>query len=150
MGGALGRGNATPYAELNIWADPEAARIVFASGMEITVVPLDITRQLIVPETMTAALADARTRPAQLAGELLPYAGSNAQPAAIHDAAVIAFLLWPALFTASRGRISITTDGAEDGRTLFSSEPHGPHRVLTQVVRDDLFRHMQERLCGEN
>jgi len=149
MGGALGRGNATPHAELNMWADPEAARMVFASGMEVTVVPLDITRGLIVPEAMTSALAAAKTPAAQLVGELLPFAGSNAQPAAIHDAAVIAFLLWPTLFTPEAGRISVVTDGAEHGRTLFSAASDGPHHVLTQVVRDDLFRHMQRLLCEE-
>jgi inosine-uridine nucleoside N-ribohydrolase len=149
MGGALGRGNATPYAELNIWADPQAADVVFASGIEITLVPLDITRSLIVPKDMSAKLNTAPTLAAQFVGELLPYAGSNAQPAAIHDAAVIACLLWPALFTPESGRISVVTTGAEEGRTMFSSASNGPHRVLTQVVRDDLFRHIQGRLCGE-
>jgi purine nucleosidase len=149
MGGALGRGNATPHAELNIWADPHAAEIVFASRIEITLVPLDITRGLIVPQGMIAALTASSAREAQLVGELLPYAGSNAQPSAIHDAAVIAFLLWPSLFTAEPGRISVITEGTEEGRTLFASAADGPHRVLTQVVREDLFRHMQERLCRE-
>jgi purine nucleosidase len=150
MGGALGRGNATAHAELNIWADPHAAQIVFASGIPITLVPLDITRGLIVPRDMSAALTCADTRAARLVGQLLPYAGSNAQPAAIHDAAVIAFLLWPELFTPERGRISVVSDGAEEGRTLFTAAAEGPHDVLTQVVRDDLFRHMQRRLCGED
>jgi purine nucleosidase len=150
MGGALGRGNATPHAELNIWADPQAAEIVFASGVPITLVPLDITRGLIVPQEMIADLAAARTPAAQLVGELLPYAGSNAHPSAIHDAAVIAFLLWPALFTTERGRISVITEGSEEGRTLFSAGSDGPHDVLTEVVREDLFRHMQKRLSGED
>lgn len=150
MGGALGRGNATPHAELNIWADPHAARIVFASGIPITLVPLDITRGLIVPKALNAELSRAGPRAARLVGELLPYAGSNAQPSAIHDAAVIAFLLWPDLFTPERGRISAVTEGAEAGRTLFAAAADGPHHVLTQVVRDDLFRHMQRRLCGED
>jgi purine nucleosidase len=149
MGGALGRGNATPHAELNIWADPHAADIVFASGIEITLVPLDITRGLIVPGDMIPSLAASSAREARLVGELLPYAGSNAQPSAIHDAAVIAFLLWPSLFTAEPGRISIVTEGPEEGRTLFARSADGPHRVLTNVVREDLFRHMQKRLCGE-
>ena len=149
MGGALGRGNATPFAELNIWADPDAAQVVFASGIEITVVPLDITRGLIVPQALTSALATAETREARLVAELLPYAGSNAQPAAIHDAAVIAFLLWPTLFAGESGRLSAVTEGAEAGRTIFAGQEAGPHRVLTQVVQDDLFRHMQSRLCGE-
>jgi len=150
MGGALGRGNATPHAELNIWADPHAAQIAFASSIPITLVPLDITRGLIVPQEMIAALTRADTRAARLVGELLPYAGSNAQPSAIHDAAVIAFLLWPRLFTSERGRISVVTEGAEEGRTLFTAAADGPHDVLTQVVRGDLLRHMQRRLCGED
>jgi inosine-uridine nucleoside N-ribohydrolase len=150
MGGALGRGNATPHAELNIWADPHAARIVFASGVPVTLVPLDITRGLIVPDDMARRLAAAKTRAARLVGELLPHAGSNAQPSAIHDAAVIAFLLWPAFFTSEPGQIRVVTRGSEEGRTIFTSAADGPHRVLTEVVRDDLFRHMQRRLCGEN
>lgn len=150
MGGALGRGNATPQAELNIWADPHAAAIVFASGVPITLVPLDITRGLIVPEDVTLALAAARTPSARLVAELLPYAGRNAQPRAIHDAAVIAFLLWPALFRTEPGQVSVITEGVEEGRTVFSPAPAGPHAVLTEVVRDDLFRHMQKRLCGED
>lgn len=149
MGGAIGRGNATPYAELNIWADPHAAEIVFYSGIPITLVPLDITRSLIVPKEMIPKLTAAKTRAAQLVGELLPHAGNNAQPSAIHDAAVIAFLLWPQLFVPEVGRISIVPEGVEEGRTLFESASEGPHCVLTQVVRDDLFRHMQKRLCGE-
>ncbi len=150
MGGAIGRGNATPHAELNIWADPQAAQIVFASGIPITLVPLDITRGLIVPIEMINRLTTANTRAAQLVGDLLPYAGENAQPSAIHDAAVIAFLLWPELFAPQPGWISVVTEGAEEGRTLFTSAPDGPHRVLTKIVRDDLFRHMQRRLCGED
>lgn len=150
MGGALGRGNATPHAELNIWADPHAAEIVFASSVPITLVPLDITRTLIMPQIMIAQLQDSASPPALLCGELLPHAGSNAHPAAIHDAAVIASLLWPHLFTRQRGKLSVTVSGAEEGRTLFTPAANGPHEVLTDVVRDGLFRHMLARLRGEN
>lgn len=150
MGGALGRGNATPHAELNIWADPHAAEIVFASPVPITLVPLDITRGLIVPARTIAHLAQARSPSAQLVTELLPYAGSAGNPAAIHDAAVVAFLLWPHLFTLRRGRITVITDGHEEGRTLFTASSEGPHDVLAEVVRDDLFRHIAERLCRED
>ena len=48
MGGAIGLGNITPAAEFNIWADPEAATIVFESGIDITMVGLDVTHQAIV------------------------------------------------------------------------------------------------------
>jgi inosine-uridine nucleoside N-ribohydrolase len=50
MGGAIGEGNVTPAAEFNIWVDPEAAARVFASGLEVTMVGLDVThRALLTP-----------------------------------------------------------------------------------------------------
>ena len=48
MGGSIGLGNITPAAEFNIWADPEAAAAVFASGIDITMVGLDVTHEAIV------------------------------------------------------------------------------------------------------
>src|ERR1051326_6964337 len=45
MGGAIGLGNRTPAAEFNIWADPEAAAIVFDCGRPLTMSPLEVTHQ---------------------------------------------------------------------------------------------------------
>jgi inosine-uridine nucleoside N-ribohydrolase len=51
MGGAIAEGNVTPAAEFNIWADPEAAHRVFTSGIEVTMVGLDVTHKaLLLPE----------------------------------------------------------------------------------------------------
>jgi inosine-uridine nucleoside N-ribohydrolase len=51
MGGAIAEGNVTPAAEFNIWVDPEAAARVFASGLDVTMVGLDVThRALMGPE----------------------------------------------------------------------------------------------------
>src|SRR6202034_1245211 len=48
MGGAFGEGNVTPAAEFNIWADPEAAQRVFASGLDLTMVGLDVTHKALM------------------------------------------------------------------------------------------------------
>src|SRR6476620_12675569 len=48
MGGAIAEGNVTPAAEFNIWADPEAAQRVFRSGLDVTMVGLDVTHQALV------------------------------------------------------------------------------------------------------
>jgi inosine-uridine nucleoside N-ribohydrolase len=55
MGGAIAEGNVTPAAEFNIWVDPEAAARVFASGIDVTMVGLDVTHRAL----MTAEHADA-------------------------------------------------------------------------------------------
>lgn len=43
MGGSMSQGNVTPFAEFNIWADPEAANVVFQHKLEIIMVGLDAT-----------------------------------------------------------------------------------------------------------
>src|SRR3954447_16832204 len=48
MGGAIAEGNVTPAAEFNIWADPEAARRVFESGIDVTMVGLDVTHKALM------------------------------------------------------------------------------------------------------
>jgi len=66
MGGAIAEGNVTPAAEFNIWADPEAARRVFASGVDLTMVGLDVTHKAL----MTPEHAD-RLRTSSRAGKLV-------------------------------------------------------------------------------
>ena len=149
MGGAFGKGNATGAAELNIWADPHAAATVFSSGIELTLAPLDLTRTIRVPKDAIARLAASPTPAAKLCTELLPLAGTQGQPAAIHDAAVIAWLLWPDLFTASAGTVSVITEGEQEGRTVFTRSASGPHTVLTGAAQPDLLERIVGRICGE-
>lgn len=51
MGGAYGTGNFTPSAEFNIFADPEAARVVFTSGVPLVMMGLDLTNQTVCTRT---------------------------------------------------------------------------------------------------
>jgi len=48
MGGAIAEGNVTPAAEFNVWADPEAAARVFGSGLDVTMVGLDVTHRALL------------------------------------------------------------------------------------------------------
>jgi inosine-uridine nucleoside N-ribohydrolase len=54
MGGAIAEGNVTPAAEFNVWADPEAAARVFGSGLDVTMIGLDVTHRAL----LTAAHAE--------------------------------------------------------------------------------------------
>src|SRR5213078_2758837 len=54
MGGAIAEGNVTPAAEFNIWADPEAAARVFSSGLDVTMVGLDVTHQALLTDEHAA------------------------------------------------------------------------------------------------
>jgi len=103
MGGSTERGNDTPYAEFNIKVDPEAADIVFRSGVQVTMVGLNVTHQaLAVPEVLER-LSGLGTRMGDLCVELLTFFsasylrtwGFTSPP--LHDAVAVARVIDPTL-----------------------------------------------------
>ena len=74
MGGSIGEGNTTASAEFNIVADPEAADVVFRSGVPITMIGLDVTHQALLDRESAAALRATGTRSAAIAAELTDFA----------------------------------------------------------------------------
>jgi purine nucleosidase len=148
MGGAIGPGNATPEAELNIWVDPDSAAAIFAS-VPATIVPLDITRKIIAGADFTATLDRSDTRPARLVAALMPKAGIDSHPAAIHDACAVGFLLWPELFHLERGLLRVVTrSGPSEGRTLWTPDEKGPHRLVIALDDEAFLRRMAQRLAS--
>jgi pyrimidine-specific ribonucleoside hydrolase len=124
MGGAIGEGNVTPAAEFNAFVDPEAAAAVFGSGIEVTMIGLDITHKAL----FTRAHAD-RLRGAGSAGravaELSDFFqrfhenryGFDGSP--IHDALAVAEVIDPSLVTTVECNIEIETASQFcDGRTV--------------------------------
>jgi inosine-uridine nucleoside N-ribohydrolase len=102
MGGAIAEGNVTPAAEFNVWADPEAAQRVFASGLDVTMIGLDVTHKaLVTPEH--AELLRAAGRTGTIVAELLDFYlqfhrdtyGFPGCP--IHDAVAVAHVARPGL-----------------------------------------------------
>jgi inosine-uridine nucleoside N-ribohydrolase len=102
MGGAIAEGNVTPAAEFNVWADPEAAKRVFASGLDLTMVGLDVTHQALVRTEHKKRLR-AAGRVGRTVAELLDFYdrfhrevyGFDGSP--IHDAAALAYAFRPGL-----------------------------------------------------
>jgi inosine-uridine nucleoside N-ribohydrolase len=100
MGGAVAEGNVTPAAEFNIWWDPEAAARVFASGIDLTMVGLDVTHKALFTQAHVGRL-DGRV--GQMVTELLGFYdrfhrevyGFDGSP--IHDAVAVAQAMRPDL-----------------------------------------------------
>lgn len=114
-GGFFEGGNITPAAEFNIYVDPEAAAEVFAAGMPITMMPLDLTHRLITRSDRVEALRALGTPPAIALVEMLEFFerfdvekyGSDGGP--LHDPSVIAWLLKPELFEGRECNVEIET-----------------------------------------
>jgi pyrimidine-specific ribonucleoside hydrolase len=75
MGGAIAEGNVTPAAEFNIWADPEAAARVFSSGLDVTMVGLDVTHQALLTDEHAAGLRE-NGRVGSVVADLLDFYGT--------------------------------------------------------------------------
>jgi inosine-uridine nucleoside N-ribohydrolase len=112
MGGAVGLGNVTPAAEFNVWADPEAAQRVFSSGLDVTMVGLDVTHKaLLVPER-TERLREAGLVGAVVAALVDFYGvyhreryGWPGPP--VHDAMAAAHVIAPALLQTVRCNLEV-------------------------------------------
>jgi inosine-uridine nucleoside N-ribohydrolase len=156
MGGAIWvRGNVDGLAEFNFYRDPVAARAVLSSGLPITVIPLDLTRQVVFDESHLAHLEGSGTRVGQFLVQVLPYAmqhGRELPPGQmlIHDALAIGSILWPELFLKSQLALEIETTGKARGRSRPAVGERGKRvSVLTGVRTVDFLENMLEQFCQE-
>jgi len=124
MGGAMGEGNVTPAAEFNAFVDPEAAAVVFASGVEVTMIGLDITHKALFTRAHADRLRDTG-KAGRAVAELSDFFqrfhenryGFDGSP--IHDALAVAEVIDPALVTALECNVEIETASQFcDGRTV--------------------------------
>jgi purine nucleosidase len=116
MGGACFElGNVTPVAEFNIHVDPHAAAIVFDSGIPITMIPLDVTHQVLTTPKRLAALRALDNRCGRAVAALLASFERNrrakfgARARALHDPSVIAYLLSSTLFQGREVNVVVET-----------------------------------------
>jgi len=116
MGGSMGLGNTTPAAEFNIYVDPEAARIVFGSGLPVTMVGLDVTH-LAGAGPEQAEKMRSLGRAGGAAADLVGFFASTYKRVfgfdapAIHDAVAVASVAAPAVLTTRRMRVDVECEG---------------------------------------
>ena len=112
-GGCFEGGNITPAAEFNIYVDPQAADIVFRSGVDLVVMPLDVTHKVLTTKPRVAAIRALGSKVGEVAADWADFFerfdmakyGSDGGP--LHDPCVIAYLLRPGLFTGRHINVEI-------------------------------------------
>ena len=113
MGGAIAEGNVTPAAEFNIWCDPEAAARVFASGIDMTMIGLDVTHKALFTQAHIGRLAG---RVGEMVTELLRFYDTfhrsvyNFDGSPIHDALAVAHVVNPELVGTLKRNVEIDTE----------------------------------------
>jgi inosine-uridine nucleoside N-ribohydrolase len=129
MGGAIGEGNTTPAAEFNIWVDPEAAHRVFQSGVDITMVGLDVTHQALMTPPHVERLA-AAGKAGKLVADLYEFYSQFHQRhygwegAPVHDAVAMAHVIDGTLLTTRHCGVLVDT-GPEPSRGRTHVDVHG-------------------------
>jgi purine nucleosidase len=114
-GGFFEGGNVTPAAEFNIYVDPEAAEIVFASGIPIVMLPLDVTHKALTTRVRVERFRSLGTKAGIATAQLLDFFerfdeqkyGTDGGP--LHDPNVIAYLLKPELYAGRHCNVAIET-----------------------------------------
>lgn len=116
MGGALGKGNTSTVSEFNIFVDPHAAKIVLESGLKITMVPLDVTREAVVHKKSIEKLKQSGKMGQMFYGLFSHYRGGSIESGLrIHDACAVAYLLKPEFFKTEEKYINVVCEGVAIG-----------------------------------
>jgi len=152
MGGGT-FGNRTPLAEFNIWADPEAAAIVFDSGADITMAGLDVTHQFLVTPERIDEVGSMGGQFTEMITDLFRFFAQNyisrhdeIRGAALHDPLAVMAVTHPHLFDVVERHVAIETTGRHtagmtviDRRDISDREPPNA-RVLEHVDADAAWR----------
>jgi len=158
MGGTVAtEGNVTPFAEANIIGDPEAASVLFDSGIPLTMVGLDVTNRT---RMSIAYLEELFSFEPPFRETVLRmnrfYAGfyrdtEKTSDFPVHDSSAVACLDDPGLFSMVQGKLSCVLTGDQRGRTLIDEMTGGIHRVCSGVKSNILLERyatsVTERFC---
>jgi len=162
MGGAvLSPGNVTPVAEFNMYVDPEAAAIVFEAGLPIDLVPLDVTRQVLLSRgVLQASLGGNRSPCARFIEDFTAFGfdfGESRGEGGIylHDPLAVAVAIEPGLVEFEPLHVAVEAEGRlTRGMTVADRRDVEPYRKRPSTCRAALgvdapraLRFFLDRLC---
>jgi purine nucleosidase len=157
MGGSYTRGNTTPAAEFNIFVDPEAAAAVFSAGWTVTMIGLDLTRQVTITPELISRVRGLDSPVARLVLDTMAFynsaigllarsadtadtaetVGVPVKAGSLHDPAAVAYVMDPSLFSTVDAVVQVETAGALTyGMTVTDFDLRGRDantRVATRI-----------------
>ena len=153
MGGSIGNGNITPYAEFNILSDPEAASVVFSSGVAIDMLGLDVTRKCLIDEGTIDEFTLTDTTGTRLFKDLMvPFLKNQREffglsGAPLHDPLTLASLIDPSIVTFKKAKVKVHTDNdIYNGKTTVEFNDSSNIRVAVDVDVKKYFSLLKEYL----
>jgi len=138
MGGVVrDKGNAGPHSEFNFACDPEATAMVLAAGLDVTIVPLDVTRKVRADREYLAAL-NAKSIAATAAAELIAaYFKDGRESRPLHDPCVMLYAVAPELFNTTKQSFSVDISHGADAGALLANAGGFPVSILMDVDATD-------------
>jgi purine nucleosidase len=154
MGGAVfTKGNVTPYSEANTFTDPEAAEVVFRSGMPVTLVGLDVTMKTLLPNSELTNWRAKGTEAAEFFADIVNFymdSYENFHPGiggcALHDPLAVGVAVDPSFVKTQQLNVKVVVEGDELGRTVGTSEDGPKIQVCTEVEAERFLDHFLSRI----
>ncbi len=153
MGGGIRNGNVTSLAEFNIYVDPEAAHIVYHSGLPIIMSGLDVTEQAEI-KVEEIELLQNKGKFSHLAYELLSFYNKSGRQfgfvnSPIHDLCAVAYLLKAEIFAGHHYFVDVnTSEGIGRGQTFADKRLVSPHKANVLVLENVERKHFVELLLS--